>query len=163
MHETINVRFTIIGGVGGNDEEHDIVMKEVQDNSDYIEYLGPIYDKQKLMQIVRECDIFAMASHSETFGLVYVECLTQGLPILYSKGTGFDGMYPDGYVGYAVNSYSDEDIARGLREIMNHYSELKTNISKLDFAWYSWNYTSKKYLEYYDTIKYQKLPVGRTT
>ena len=155
-----NISLTIVGGVGGKDEEHGIVMKEVKNHPDYIQYLGPIYDKLKLMRVVRDCDIFSMASHSETFGLVYVECLTQGLPILYSKGTGFDGMYPDGYVGYSVDSYSDEDIARGLQKIIEHYSELKINISKLDFCRYSWNYTAQKYLEYYDTIRYQKISVG---
>ena len=160
LREKYDVRLTIVGGVGGNDEEHEIVMKEVDGHKDYIEYLGAIYDKEKLIQVVRQSDIFAMASHSETFGLVYVECLTQGLPILYSKGTGFDGMYPDGHVGYSVNSYSVEDIARGLNQIIENYNKLRENICQLDFKRYSWDYTSQKYLEYYDSIKYQKNPVG---
>ena len=160
LRDKYDVRLTIVGGVGGNDEEHEIVMKEVGAHKDYIEYLGAIYDKQKLMQFVRHCDIFAMVSHSETFGLVYVECLTQGLPILYSKGTGFDGMYPDGCVGYSVNSYSEEDIASGLNQIIENYTKLRENICQLDFKRYSWDYTSQKYLEYYDSIKCQKILVG---
>lgn len=148
-----NLSLTIVGGVGGNDEEHEVVMKEVREHPDYIKYLGAIYDKQKLMQIVRGCDIFAMVSHSETFGLVYVECLTQGLPILYSKGTGFDGMFPDGYVGYSVNSYSIEDIESGIIKIIGNYADIRQNISRLDFNRYSWDYISRKYLEYYNDLK----------
>lgn len=154
-----DVRLIIVGKSGGNDEEYEEVMKEIDTHHDYLIYLGAIYDKQKLIQVVKGCDFFAMVSHSETFGLVYAECLTQGLPILYSKGTGFDEMYPDGFVGYSVDSYSDEDIARGLQKIIEHYSELKINISKLDFCRYSWNYTAQKYLEYYDTIRCQKISV----
>lgn len=152
LHKDTDVCLTIVGGVGGNDEEHEIVMKEVDAHKDYIEYLGAIYDKTKLMEVVRRCDLFAMVSHSETFGLVYVECLTQGLPLLYSKGTGFDGIFPDGYVGYSVNSYSIEDIAHGLRKILNNYSELRQNICKIDFERFSWTNTSNKYLDYYDSI-----------
>ena len=160
LRKTTDARLTIVGGIGGNDEEHEIVMKEVETHQDYIVYLGAIYDKEKLMRVVRQCDIFAMASHSETFGLVYVECLTQGLPILYSKGTGFDGMYLDGHVGYAVDSYSVEDIARGIKRIIDNYHTLRINISSLDFKRYSWDYTSTKYLEYYNIIKMQKIATG---
>ena len=161
VRQSYDVRLTIIGGVGGNDEEHDKVIQEVESHPDYIEYLGAIYDKQKLIQEVRKCDIFAMVSHSETFGLVYVECLTQGLPLLYSKGTGFDGMYPDGMVGFGVDSYSVNDITKGLFKIISNYSILKENISRLDFERYSWLYTSKKYLEYYNVIKLQKTMGGQ--
>lgn len=160
VRESIDIKLTIIGGVGGNDEEHDVVMGEIVAHQDYIEYLGAIYDKQKLMQIVRECDVFAMVSHSETFGLVYVECLTQGLPLLYSKGTGFDGMYPDGHVGYRVDSYSIEDIANGIKRIISNYHDLRKNISLLDFGRYSWNVTSMKYLEYYHIIQDPQVPNG---
>lgn len=150
VRESIDVCLAIVGGVGGFDEEHEVVMREVEEHPDYIEYLGAIYDKQRLMNVVRQSDVFAMVSHSETFGLVYVECLTQGLPILYTKGTGFDGMYPDGKIGYAVDSKSVEDIACGIKRIVQNYSSLRNNISKINFERFSWNFTSMKYLEYYN-------------
>ena len=105
LREKYDVRLTIVGGVGGNDEEHEIVMKEVDGHKDYIEYLGAIYDKEKLIQVVRQSDIFAMASHSETFGLVYVECLTQGLPILYSNGPAFHVNVDAAYIKKANDEF----------------------------------------------------------
>src|SRR5699024_9621156 len=50
----------------------------------------------ELISIYRENDIFIMPSFSETFGLVYPEAMSQGLPVLYTKGQGFDGQYEDG-------------------------------------------------------------------
>src|SRR5699024_9974529 len=38
-------------------------------------------------------DIFAMTSYNETFGLVYIEALSQGVPILLTKGEGVDGYF----------------------------------------------------------------------
>jgi glycosyltransferase involved in cell wall biosynthesis len=145
-----NVSLTLIGGKG---EEHDEVVRQVQANSSYMEFLGPIYDKERLMGIVRQCDLFAMVSHSETFGLVYAECLSQGLPLLYTKGTGFDEMYPQGFVGYGVDSYSAESIKNGLGFIIDNYDMLRNNISNIEFKQYSWSYVAKKYLDYYIQMK----------
>jgi len=150
VRKSVDVRLTIVGGVGGFDKEHEAVMKEVEEHPDYIKYLGAIYDKHKLINVVRQSDFFAMVSHSETFGLVYAECLTQGLPLLYTRGTGFDGMYPDGLVGYAVDSKSVEDIASGIKRIVQNYSSLRNNICQLNFERFSWSFTSMKYLEYYN-------------
>lgn len=153
LRDRHDIKLTLIGGKG---EEHEDVLKIVSSNPGILDYLGPIYDKEKLMCIVREHDIFAMVSHSETFGLVYAECLSQGLPILYSSGTGFDGMYEDGVVGYSVNSYSIDSIASGLEMIMNNYQRLRDNVSLLDFSHFSWDYATTRYLNYYESIYLQK-------
>lgn len=135
--------------IGGDGEEQTQVEQEVKKHSDFIDYLGKIYDKQKLMQIVREHDIFAMVSHGETFGLVYAECLSQGLPIIYTLGTGFDSMYPQGDIGYGVNSYSVESIKVGLQSVINDYNRLRKNVSKIDFNRFSWAEIAKSYIHIY--------------
>ena len=150
LREKYDVRLTMIGGGG---EQHDAVVKLVEDNSKYLDYLGRIYDKNKLIEITRQCDMFAMVSHSETFGLVYIECLTQGLPILYSKGTGIDGMYQDGVVGYGVDSMSVDSIMEGLNRIIETYPYIRENILKLDFGRYQWGKLAKSYLKYYEQKK----------
>lgn len=72
----------------------------------------------------RSHDLFVLASRTETFGLVYAEALSQGLPILYSKGEGFDGQFEAGYVGYPVNPRDTDDIAAGIRRVMAEYPAL---------------------------------------
>lgn len=146
IHENRPIRLTLVGGDG---EEQTLVEKEVGVHSDYIEYLGKIYDKSQLLQLVRECDIFAMVSHGETFGLVYTECLSQGLPLLYTLNTGFDGIYPQGEVGYGVNSHSVESITDGLINIINNYDDLRINISKINFSRFSWTYIASLYKHCY--------------
>lgn len=51
--------------------------------------------KKQLREAFSISDIFVMPSKPETFGLVYVEALSQGLPILYAKGEGFDGYFDE--------------------------------------------------------------------
>ena len=38
--------------------------------------------------IYRENDIYVMPSIIETFGLVYAEAMSQGLPVIYTRGQG---------------------------------------------------------------------------
>lgn len=147
MHH--NVSLTLIGGKG---EEHESVISLTEKNNSFIKYLGPIYDKQQLLEIVRNSDIFAMVSHSETFGLVYAECLSQGLPLVYTEGTGFSGIYPQGFVGVGVDSNSLDSIVNGLERVILNYERIRANISSLHFDNYSWPVIADKVLSIYHNI-----------
>jgi glycosyltransferase involved in cell wall biosynthesis len=73
----------------------------------------------------------------ETFGLVYPEAMSQGLPVIYTRGQGFDGHYPDGHVGYAINPNDPRDIAEKIKVIFSDYLRFSTNAfnASLDFSW----------------------------
>ena len=48
-------------------------------------------NKSELLGIYRSSSIFIMPSTGETFGLVYIEALSQSLPVIYTKGDGVYG------------------------------------------------------------------------
>lgn len=149
IRKQLPIRLTLIGGKG---ELHEEIVALANAHNDYMMYLGEIYDKEKLIKTIRKCDIYAMASHSETFGLVYAECLTQGLPLVYSLNTGFDQMYPQGYVGYGVDSRSVDSIAEGICNVISNFDDIRNNIKKLDFSIYNWDFIVDKYLTIYQNI-----------
>ena len=108
--------------------------------------MGKIYDKDKLRNLLRQCDVFSMVSHSETFGLVYIEALSQGLPILYTKGQGIDGVFEEN-VGVGIDSKSSISISNGIKKILEEYdSFVMPKMSS--FNKFSWNYIAKLYLKY---------------
>ena len=95
-----------------------------------------------------------MVSKPETFGLVYVEALSQHLPIIYAKGQGFDGFYPDGYVGYPAEAGNSEDIANKIELLIKNYAAIERNVEALDlYIDFSWSNIAKKYLSIYNTLK----------
>lgn len=65
---------------------------------------------------MRSCSVFAMPSIFETFGLVYLEALSQNLPVVYTKGQGIDGMF-DNTVGIGVDPLSVEEIKNAIKMI----------------------------------------------
>lgn len=75
----------------------------------------------ELMPLYRAADAFLLPSGRETFGLVYAEAISQGLPVLYTRGQGFDGQFADGEVGFAIDPDDPEGIADRVEAIFRDY------------------------------------------
>ena len=97
----------------------------------------PAMPKEKLLAEYRNADIFVMPSFTESFGLVYAEAMSQGLPVVYSKGQGFDNQFPEGTVGFHVDAASPESVAGGIRRVVDNYPEIQKNVVELSrrFDW----------------------------
>src|SRR5690606_9754782 len=83
------VTLHLVGG-GGNREKQ--VLDIAKKNPKYFRVHGVIGDKKALQNIYKYCHVFTMPSRKETFGLVYIEALLQGLPILFTRDEGIDGL-----------------------------------------------------------------------
>ena len=115
--------------------------------STYHEPVNP----ELLIEYYRKSDIFIMPSFSETFGLVYPEAMSQGLPIIYTKGQGFDGQFEEGYVGYGVDPYNPEDIANKISLIIKNYDQISSNTLKA-YKKFNWDNLALDYIQIYKNI-----------
>lgn len=118
----------LVGG-GGADELK--VLREVENYPDVFKYHGQVDDKERLREIYQSCDIFAMPSRNETFGLVYVEAMLQGLPILYTANEGIDGFYQE-KIGEKVSKKADaSEIKQALLKMIDNYDNYEIPTQKL--------------------------------
>ncbi|MDU3086953.1 MAG: glycosyltransferase family 4 protein [Peptoniphilus harei] len=92
-------------------------------------YYGEL-KKEELLKLYRKSDIFIMPSHTETFGLVYVEAMSQGLPVIYTKGEGFDGQFIEGEVGFSTSDVNEKCLFNGIFKIINNYENIYKNLIK---------------------------------
>src|SRR5699024_8278374 len=76
-HKKYNIYFTIV------DKIKDENLYKAIKKSSFISYKEPM-SKEHLLEIYRASDIFIMPSKRESFGLVYAEAMSQGLPLIYS-------------------------------------------------------------------------------
>lgn len=133
-----------------------IVAGKIKDNSVYnkikskIKYKG-IVNKEQLIELYRHADIFVMPSYNETFGLVYAEAISQGLPVIYTKGQGFDGQFKDGKVGYSVIPNDENTIADAIEKISQKYYSISSNCIKLTRK-FDWNIICDEYSSIYKKI-----------
>jgi len=140
-----NVHFHIVGGGGTSEAE---VIELANQQPSYFTYHGKVYNKDELANLYRTADIFVMPSSHETFGLVYVEAMLQGLPILYTANEGIDGFYPES-IGEKIQTPTVQEIGEKLSvmiENLNGYSipaeALKRN--------HDWAEIAKQYLSIYE-------------
>jgi glycosyltransferase involved in cell wall biosynthesis len=77
---------------------------------------------------------FVMAPRRETYGMVHVEALLAGVPILWSENRGVDGLF-DGYeIGVRCNPNAPENVAKGIQFLLANERRLKANIAELQAA-----------------------------
>ena len=105
----------------------------------------------ELIEEYRKADIFALLSKTESFGIVYAEAISQGLPILYTKGEGFDTQFEDGVVGHAVDLSQNGDFVQKLESILKDYEGFSKRAlegaSKFD-----WKKIGRRYSELYAEV-----------
>ena len=138
------VKLHIVGGGGSKSKE---VMANVEQYPDLFQFYGKIFDKNRLLQVFRDCDVFAMPSKRETFGLVYVEAMLQGLPIMYKKNEGIDGLYAE-KIGEAVTVGNKGEIKDKLKLLYDHLDSYELNIPLIKKN-HTWHLISGEYEEIY--------------
>ena len=94
---------------------------------------GPL-ENAVFSETLNRFSAFVMPTRRETFGMVFIEALFAGLPLLHSKGWGVDGFFPDDTVGYACDPTELADLARGLDYLLDNEAVLKRRIAEFDAA-----------------------------
>lgn len=117
------------------------------EKTNFLEYHGHC-SHSEVIQYLRGADIFVMPSHEETFGLVYAEAMSQGLPVLYTRGQGFDEQFPDGTVGYAISDTDPVELADRIQKVLTNYASLSENCLRL-IKKFDWNKIAEQYRELY--------------
>lgn len=139
-----NITYTAVGKT-----ENSRLLKKM------CEYPDTVYiekqPKENLLKIYRENDLFVMPSLHETFGLVYAEAMSQGLPVLYTKNQGFDGQFAEGLVGCSIDPCKPEDIAQKIEWVTQHYDEMTANALKV-VSCFCWSDICKRYKTYYEEV-----------
>lgn len=129
----------------GDSEDSDI--QTILEKKSFVNYSSRMMRKQ-LINEYKEYDIFVMPSVYESFGLVYAEAMSQGLPIIYTKSQGFDGHFDDGKVGYAVSTFDETEIANKVLKIWGNYEYYSKN-SILGTNRFKWEAIAAKYYDIY--------------
>jgi glycosyltransferase involved in cell wall biosynthesis len=140
---------TLVGGRGNGEKE--VLGKVASSEWGYVKIVPHVADREMLRKIYEAHDIFVMVSQKETFGVVYLEALSQGLPIIYTRGQGIDGYFKEGEVGYSVNPTNINGIVSKIKRISSDQPRLSEHaIEKVkEFQWAD---LAEKYLKIYCQI-----------
>ena len=118
----VSVNFHVVGS--GAEEKGCQALASKLGLKDQIFFHGWQNGKEKIREYYDQADIFVMLSFIETFGTVYVEALSQGLPMVYTRGQGIDGYFEQGTVGYSCDPRNIDEIVSAIVAIMENYESM---------------------------------------
>lgn len=117
--------------VGNHGKQTRKIFRKIKAYRNLFKYHGRVENNNALKKIFRDCHFFAMPSRNETFGLVYVEAMLQGLPILYTANEGIDGFYQE-KIGEKVSKKADVlEIQNALLTMIENYASYEIPTAKL--------------------------------
>ena len=117
--------------IGGSGEEikNLKVLIDKYDLSDNIYLLGEL-NREEVAKNMQECDCFILASRFETFGIVYIEAMNYGKPVIASI-TGGPDTFLNEQCGILVENENVEEIKNAMIKMISNYSKYDTGyISK---------------------------------
>ena len=117
-----NVRY-ILGGTGADRTRIEQLIHSL-DLSETAVLPGFIPDGE-LCDYYNLCDVFAMPSRAEGFGIVFLEALSCGKAVIAGDNDGSVDAVLDGTIGCLVNPESVEDIAGSLHAVLSHAHPLE--------------------------------------
>lgn len=132
----IDVKLDILGEGELKENLEKLVRSLSLERSIY--FRGFVNKPELVKEFYANNDIFIMPSEGETFGLTYIEALSQGLPIIGINGTGVSGFFENYTVGVFLDNADPREIADGIEKIMDNYSSMSirgiNSIEKFDWS-----------------------------
>lgn len=115
-------------------------------NYSNIHFIGFV-DHEKLTKYYNESDVFVFPTLGEGYGLVVLEALSCGLPVICSDLAGGDDAIVNGYNGFVFKAGDDDDLYKKIKWFIDntHIIPTLSKNSKESSLKYTWE-------RYYDSI-----------
>jgi D-inositol-3-phosphate glycosyltransferase len=129
-------------------------MIKTLDLEDDVRFLGPV-EREKLPFYYSLADICVIPSLYETFGLVAVEAMSCGAPVIASRVGGLKHTVKEGYSGLHFVPGRSDSLAKALLKLLENperLKKMKTNARKRAAIEFSLERTSKQIKELYESL-----------
>lgn len=141
----------LVAGRGDVDEVAEDLPPSVRDA---ITFLGQVSEEEKA-RMLRSVDVYVAPNlMGESFGIILVEALAAGAPVLASDLDAFRRVLDDGRVGVLFPRGNVAALAENLRALLDDESR-RAELSRLGCAWvrrYDWETVASDLVAVYETV-----------
>jgi len=161
-----NLCVTIIGGDPNPDSE--LEQKEFErleklraelGVGDLITFAGA-KDQDTLVYYYSAAEMVVMPSYYESFGMVALEAMACGTPVIGSDVGGLSFSIEDGFNGYLVPGQDPDALADKIALLLRH-PNLRDHLGEQAIRWaerYSWSYIVDEILDVYEMVRAEFTP-----
>lgn len=152
------LKVLIVGGGGQTEEENEELRRVVElhrelNLEEQVEFVGS--KPQELLPLYYSAaDITIMPSHYESFGLVAVESMASGTPVIASNVGGLSYTVKDGETGFLVPEENHFALAERVHTLLKN-ADLRQRLGEQAAAHaqkYSWTYIAAQIADLYDDL-----------
>lgn len=152
VHEQVrNTRLIIIGQ--GSDEKSLREMVSQNKLSEVVHFLG-VRQHRHVLAYMNLADIFVLPSLEEPFGIVLLEAMSQGLPIVSTRVQGIPYIVKDGMNGFLVPARNGELLADRIMYLLQN-SKIREEMGETNYHdsfQYNWEHLVEKYISLYRNL-----------
>ena len=153
LHGLNRLRLVIVGGDGEDAPATQFLKRKALDLGigDKVVFAGRI-EQKNLPQYYNSADALVVASHYESFGLVGLEALACGRPVVSTPVGAMKDLIEQSQAGRIVGDPLPRTLARGIQSILTDdglppAAEIRKSVLK-----YSWSNIASSILDEYETV-----------
>ena len=167
LHDAANAKLIIVGGGLEDDAEMERLksLASQLDISDIVSFTGAV-SQERLPVYYSAADVFVLPSWYESFGLVALEAMSCGTPVVVSRVGGLRTFVENGKTGYLVPWRCPEAFARSMDTLLANPAlrDAMGNAARRKATRLSWAAMANSVLKCYsDTIERDREIVSSTT
>ncbi|MEA5024027.1 putative teichuronic acid biosynthesis glycosyltransferase TuaC [bioreactor metagenome] len=147
-----NLTYRIIGD--GEERKNLEALAESLDLGNHVFFLGKLPHRETLQEMA-QADIFCLPSWQEGFGVVYIEAMALGIPVIGVKGEGIEDVIDPGVNGLLVRPHEVEDLAEALESLLKSpdYARRLAEAGKATvLAGFTWEHNAARTIELYRSL-----------
>jgi len=141
-----SLHYLIVGKGESKDKLIELTRSlNIQDSVEFLEHLP----HDKVMEYMSICDIFSLPSWRESLGLVYLEAMAHGMPIIGCQGQGIDGLIVSGETGFTVKPKDVDSLASTIDFLLANpvkARDIGERARRLVLENYTWEKNARQYI-----------------
>lgn len=146
------IQYFIIGE--GPEESNLLKLRERLGLNDTVHFLGKL-PHEEVIRYMAQADVFSLPSWNEAFGVVYIEAMALGIPVIACRGEGIEDVIYSGENGILVTPKDVEDLTVKLDFLISKPEKAQSIARKgqaLVLNKYTWEENAKKTIALYSEV-----------
>ena len=155
LEDTSDTRLLIVGGKPGLDKELDRLKSLASQLgiANFVTFTGAL-GQTELPKYYSAADVFVLPSYSESFGLVALEAMACGTPVVVSRVGGLKTFVKDGETGYLIPWRCPEPFAQRIEVLLTNppLREMMGKAAAAKAQQMSWGGVANSMLDFYSCL-----------